>query len=200
MPRVELSSKIEQARLNLSTLESLLLEHSQAVQNARTRCSRVQEEARVFISRELACLSSNATALARMFIAGGATPEYLQRLISADREPFEKKLYPQLHLKEADDLAFLKRLDEERAAVEVLREAILLEKSRISDLRKDGIAALNRARADEEAKLARAVLEAVHGLSSNPLMEQNRQVAEELQPTEVSLLEARPVSEAHPEH
>lgn len=180
-----------QARLILSTLESLFREHSQAVEKMRTRCSRVQQEARIFISRELVCLSSSAAALAQTLMAGGATPEHLKKLIFTDRQALEKNIYPKLNLKEADDLELLKELDFERAAVDVLREAIRLQKSRINTLRTEEIAALNRSRADEHTKLARAVLAAVDGLNSNPLVEQDRKLAEELG-AEIELLKPGP--------
>jgi len=181
----------ERARLSLSNLESLFQEHSQALQNVRMRCGRLQEEARVFIQREFNSLTGNVAKLAETLIAGGVTAEHLKRLISTDRLPLDG-FYSKLNLKEADELLLVKDLDFERAAIEVLKQAIRLQKSTIENLRRGEIATLNRSRADEDTKLARAVLAAVDGLNSNPLTQQNRQLAEELQPDEIQLLKPGP--------
>jgi|SRR5579859_5040596 len=177
----------ERARLTLSSLESLFQEHSQSLQNMKMRCGRLQEEARVFIQREFSSLTGNVAKLAETLIAGGVTAEHLKRLISTDRLPLDG-FYSKLNLKEADELVLVKELDFERAAIEVLQKAIRLQKSTIDSLRREEIASLNRSRADEHTKLARAVLAAVDSLNSNPLVEQNRRLAEDLQEDEIELL------------
>lgn len=180
-----------QAEQVLSKLEAMLREHAKAVEEMRIRCSRAQEEARIFVTREFNCLSSNAERLAEALIAGGATPADLMKLVSTDRLALDR-LYLRLNLKEPDDLKMIKTLDTERAAVEVLRRAIALQKGSIAELRKKDMAAVNRALGDARRKLARAVLAAVEEFNSSALVEHERDLVERLQPSEMEFLEPAP--------
>ena len=177
-----------QAEQLLSRLEAWLREHSKAVDEMKIRCSRLQEEARVYITRECNPMSATPKTLAETLLAGGATSADLVKLISTDRLPFDS-WYKRLYLKEPDDLKKIKELDTERATVDVLRSAVELQKNRIAELRKEDMAAVNRALGEARRKLASAVLAAVEEFKSSALLEHEREIVNRLAPEELKLLE-----------
>jgi hypothetical protein len=88
------------------------------------------------------------------------------------------------------DLAVLKEFDFERAACDVLKRAISLQKSIVADTRREQILKLNVALAPGRTALARKLLALVGEL--NDLADKDRGLTQELSPTEVPFLMPRP--------
>jgi hypothetical protein len=171
----------------LSKLETLLAGHSAMLTTLRARATRLEETARGFIEREgTICLEGDLTAIANRLISGSD----LTQEITAARLPLEKTLYRSMKLPESGDLETIKEIDFERAAVMALQHAIQLQKKNIAASRRQAIFELSKSLGAARATIARQMLASLKTL--NDLADQDRALAQELDPAELEFLEPRP--------
>jgi len=184
---VERSRAYSDATATLLRLQAASSEHSATLEILKARATRLEETARRYIEREgLICMAGDVTAVAKELIAGGN----LREVISAARVPLEKSVYSALRFPETGDLEQVKEIDFERACVLGLDHAIKLQKATIELARKEGISELSRSLAGERATRVRELLAGLKIL--NELADQDRALAQQLDPAEVKFLEPRP--------
>jgi hypothetical protein len=184
---VERSRAYSDATAILLRLQVASSEHAATLGNLKARATRLEETARRYIEREgLICMAGDVTAVAKELIAGGD----LRQVISAARVPLEKSVYSALRFPETGDLEQVKEIDFERACVLALDHAIKLQKATIELARKAAISELNLSLASSRAIVARGVLAGLKTL--NELADQDRCLAEQMDPADLALLSPPP--------
>jgi hypothetical protein len=168
-------------------------EHQIELQSARMKCARISNTFRRLIEGgTIRCLYGDARQLAQLVLAG----EDLESVVSNDRRQLES-LYGAHHKKAddsdfEDDLLVMKHWDWERAAVEVLRHAIILQKGSEAALRRAAIVQFALTISEARGALARRFLGVLK--EAQQLMAEDSRITEGLglQPDEIELLRPKP--------
>jgi len=199
-----LEQALKQARIGLTEsrrelsnttakLELLMSEHQEELQKARSKCARIERSLQSQVEQgTMRCLSGDAGQLAELVLAGAD----LESVISDDRQHLEP-MYSRYragsdHSDFADDLFLLKSFDFERAAIMVLREAVLSHKRSEAALRRSAMVQFARTIDEARAELARKFLRALK--DAQQFSEEDSRITEGLglRPEEVELLRPKP--------
>jgi hypothetical protein len=189
--RLALSQSRGELANTTAKLERLMSEHQIELQSARVRCVRVADSFRKLIEAgTIRYLYGDAQQLAGLVLAG----DDLESVVSNDRLQLEP-LYAAYSGPDSDfndDLLTMKHWDWERAAVEVLRQAILLSKRSEAALRRSAMVQFALTIAEARGALARRFLSALK--EAQQLMTEDSRITEglELQPDEIELLRPKP--------
>jgi hypothetical protein len=187
-----------EARSILSNLELWLLEHKKGLDQQFLRCSRFKGGVgRLVQNGTVACLEDNPAALARQLLAGKS----LEDIVLGEQEgPRLKAFYASIRFNEEaapnvissadDDLPVLKRWNFERAAIEILKAAIKIQKQAVLANTTTSMEKFSRDVAEIRAVTARDFLSALTELKSS--VESDQRLVEGLEPDEISCLRPRP--------
>jgi hypothetical protein len=187
--RLALSQSRGELANSTAKLERLMSEHQMELQSARVKCARISNSFRRLVEQgTIRCLYGDARELAQLVVAG----EDLESVVSNDRRQLES-LYGAHHKKADDsdfeaDLLVMKHWDWERAAVEVLKHAIVLQKQSEAALRRSAMVQFAQAIAEARGALARRFLVALK--EAQQLISEDSRITEGLglQPEEIEML------------
>ena len=187
-----------EARQILLQLEGWLAGHKKELDQQFLRCSRFKGGVgRVVQNGTVACLENNPVALARELLAGKS----LEDIIGREEEgPRLKAFYAGIRFNEEaardvvtskdDDLPVLKRWNFERAAIEILKAAIQIQKQAVLAKTRSSMEKFNRDVADVRSSTARDLLALLVELKC--AVESDQRLVEGLEPDEVACLKPRP--------
>jgi hypothetical protein len=121
-------------------------------------------DARAFVNRGGRALPNmeqlQLEAVARKIIAGAKVEDEVKKLRSSETD----SIYDRLVLQDASDLAFIRTLDDARAAAEILGCAVALHDAAVTRLRSQAIAEIARALKPRRDRLARQIGKALSAL------------------------------------
>jgi hypothetical protein len=181
-----------------SKLKQLLAEHETQLQKAKDLAARITDAdlKRLVESQQGRYLIADAKQLAKLVLAAPDPGAELATVISDDRGPIEKRLYgdpnrpPERDYN--DNLRLMTAWDVERAAVAILRSAILLHQVATAELRKSAMLKFAGTIAEARTSLARKFLAAMK--DAQQLMTEDSRILEGLGlgHVEVELLRPKP--------
>jgi hypothetical protein len=195
---IDRNRKCTDVRQILSQLEGWLAEHSKALAQQFLRCSRFRGGiGRVVQNGTVACLENNPIELARQLLAGKS----LEDIILREHEgPRFKGFYASLRFNEYaavdvvtskdDDLPVFKRWNFERAALEILKAAITIQKQEVLAATQISMQKFNRDTADIRGATARDLLKVLAELKC--AVESDQRLVEGLEPEEIECLRPKP--------
>src|ERR1700728_4664008 len=187
-----------EAKQILSQLEGWLAEHSKALAQQFLRCSRFKGGVgRVVQNGTVACLEDNPAALARQLLAGKSLEDIILR---QQEGPRFKAFYASIRFNEEagvdivsskdDDLPVFKRWNFERAAIEILKSAITIQKQDVLAATQISMQKFNRDTADIRGDTARDLLKVLAELKC--AVESDQRLVEGLEPEEIECLKPKP--------
>jgi len=195
---VERNRVCGEARQTLLQLEGWLSEHSKGLDQQFLRCSRFKGGiGRVVQNGTVACMEDDPAALARILLAGKGLEDILR---DQQERPRLKAFYASVRFNEDatadvvtskdDDLPFLKRWNCERAAVQILKAAIAIQKKTILAKTAISMETFSKTVSAVRADTARDVLAALVELKN--AVEPDQRLVEGLEPDEIACLVPRP--------
>ncbi len=194
---VERANAGQEAKAVLTQLEGRLSEHTKALANRRLRASRLTPEVQRLIQNgQTRCIVTPPDALAAQLLAG----KTLAALILEERtSPQLKQFYAALNfncgsgpdvISGDGDLAFFLEFDWERAAIEILKAAILLQKKNAMAAAKSSMEKFSRTVFKFRTETARALLSALAEMQR--IVEPDQALGRTLDEYEIATLRPRP--------
>ncbi len=174
------------AQLKLITLRSDLSAHSQSLEKWLATATRLQQDARTFIQRELVCLPGTIPDLVDALLAGG----HLTEIVTGARKPLQKTLYARLRLTDPEDLETIKKVDQERAAVTLLKHAITSLEEQLDRMRRAAVAEYIGKTQESRSVIARDIIAVLTKLKE--VAERDRAIFQSFGTEERRFLRPRP--------
>ena len=195
---VERNRVCGEAMQTLLQLEGWLSEHSKGLEQQFLRCSRFKGGVgRVVQNGTVACMEDNPDVLARQLLAGKSLEDIIHREQERPRLKafyasvrFNEEAAPDVVTSADDDLPVLKRWNGERAAVQILRAAIKIQKQAVMAKTVTSMEKFSRDVAEVRGKTARDVLTVLTELKC--AVESDQRLVEGLEPDELACLRPRP--------
>lgn len=187
-----------EARQVLLQLEGWLGDHQKGLEQQFQRCSRLKGGVgRVIQNGTIACLDDNPASLARQLLAGKSLEDIILREHESPRFKaiyarirFNEEAAPNVVSSKDDDLPVFKRWNFERAALEILKAAIKIQKQVTLATTQKSMERFNRDVADIRASTAKDLLAVLVELRA--AVESDQRLVEGLTPDEVACLKPQP--------
>jgi len=174
----------------LSRLQISLSEHTIEMNRRRLNCARLQEQARNLVERDnTRCIDGDELVLARRLIEG----ESIETVVFDARKALASD-YVQIAASlqfDKEDADVIKALDDERAAVLILKQAVRFQKWNIETLRAKAMTEYLPLLAEARSASIRKFLASLADCEA--AAEQDRRLADGLEPEEIRLLRPSPL-------